>query len=109
MGKKLSIDLVITELSSYILRRENKTFVEFFFKFRIWDEGIQGKIEARNESIPLYTFLRISSRKINILKKIKLGPRELNELDDMNVKKMLLNLTNILKSTTKKSKRMKKK
>ena len=66
----------------------------------------RGKIEARNEVISLYTFLRISPRKINILKKTKLGPRELNELDDMNVKKMLFNLTNILKSTTKMSKKM---
>ena len=37
--------------------------------------------------ISLHTFLRISPRKINILKKIKLWPRELNEDDDMNVKK----------------------
>ena len=59
----------------------------------------KGKIEARNEGIPLYTFLRISPRKINILKKSKLGPRKLNEVDNMNVKKMLLNLRNILKST----------
>ena len=47
----------------------------------------KGKTEARNEGIFLCTFLRISSRKINILKKIKLGPRELNEGDDMNVEK----------------------
>ena len=47
----------------------------------------RGKIEARSENILLYTFLRISPRKINILKKTKLGPRELNEVDEMNVKK----------------------
>ena len=58
------------------------------------------KSEARNEGISLYTFFRISPRKINILKKTKLGSRELNELNDMSVKKMLFNLTNILKSTT---------
>ena len=29
----------------------------------------------------------ISPRKINILKKTKLGPREFNKLNDMNVKK----------------------
>ena len=61
----------------------------------------KGKIEARSESISLYTFLRLFPRKINILKKTKLDLRELNELDDMNVKKVFLNLTNILKSTTK--------
>ena len=76
-------------------------FVNFFFKFRIWDEGIQGKTEARSEGIPLYTFLRIFPRKINILKKNKLGPRDLNERCGTNTKKILLNLTNILKSTTK--------
>ena len=65
----------------------------------------KGKIEVRNASISLYTFLRISPRKINILKKTKLGLRELNELNDMNVKKVLLNLTNILKSTAKMSKK----
>ena len=65
----------------------------------------KGKIQARNESISLYTFLRISPRKIIILKKTKLNPRELNELDGMNVKKALLNLMNILESTTKISKR----
>ena len=68
----------------------------------------KGKIEVRSEDIPFYTFLRISPRKINILKKTKLGPRELNKVDDMNAKKMLLNLTNILKSTTKMSKDEKK-
>ena len=65
----------------------------------------KGKIEARNESISLYTFLRISPRKINILKKTKLNPRELNGVNDMNVKKILLNLINILKSITKMSKK----
>ena len=60
----------------------------------------KGKIEARNEGIFLYIFLRISPRKINILKKTKLDPRELNEVNDINVKKIPLNLTNILKSTT---------
>ena len=65
----------------------------------------RGKIVARSEGISLYTFLRISPRKINILKKTKLGPRELNKVHDMNVKKLLLNLTNILKSTTEMSKK----
>ena len=43
------------------------------------------KIEARNEDISLYTFLRISPRKNNILKRTKLGPVELNDFDDMKV------------------------
>ena len=44
----------------------------------------KGKIEARNENISLCTFLRIYPQKIKILKKIKLGPRDLNEINDMN-------------------------
>ena len=69
----------------------------------------KGKIEARNESMSLYTFLRISPRKINILKKTKLSPRELNEVDEVSIQKMLLNLMSILKFTTKISKKKKKK
>ena len=68
----------------------------------------KGKIEARNENIIQHTFLRISSRKINILRKTKLGPRELNEVDHMNVKKIPLNITNVLISATKMSKKQKK-
>ena len=68
----------------------------------------KGKIEAGNEGISLYTFFRISPRKINILKKIKLGSRELNEVDEINVERMQLNVTNILKSTIKMSKNEKK-
>ena len=45
------------------------------------------KIESRNEGISLYTILRISRRKINIIRKTKLGLIELNEIDGINVKK----------------------
>ena len=69
----------------------------------------RGKIEARSEGISLHTFLRTSPRKINIFKKTKLGSRERNELDEMNVQKALLNVTNILKSTKKMPKKMKEK
>ena len=65
----------------------------------------KGKFGGRSEGIPMHTFLRVSSRKINILKIPKLGPRERNELNEMNVKKMLLNLTIFLKFTTKRSKK----
>ena len=86
---------------------EKTRFVSIFFSNSEFGMRVyRGKIEARNGSISLYTFLRIFPRKINILKKTKLGPRELiNEIDDTNVKAMLLNLTNILKSTTKMSKK----
>ena len=69
----------------------------------------KGKIEARSNGISLYIFLTISPRKINILKRTKVGPVELNEVDGMNLKKASLNLRNILKSTTKMPKKMKKK
>ena len=65
----------------------------------------RGKIEAKNEGTSLCTFLRISPRKINILKKTKLDPREFSEVDEINVKNVLLNLTNILKIITKMSKK----
>ena len=83
-------------------------FVDFFSNSEFGMRIYKGKIEARSETIPLYTFLRISPRKINILKKTKLEPMERNELEDMNIKKALLNLTNILKFTRKRSKKMKK-
>ena len=67
----------------------------------------KGKLGGRGEGASLHTFLKITPRKIYVLKKTELGPRELNEINDMNVKKMLLNLTNVLKSTTKMSKKKK--
>ena len=100
----LSIELLQNFLAAFFVEKTrflSKFFSDSEFGMRVY----KGKIEARNEDIPLYTFLRISLRKINILKKNKLGLRELNELNDMNVKKVLLNLTNILKSTAKMSKK----
>ena len=44
-------------------------------------------MDVIHKDISLCTFLRISPRKINILKKNKLGPRELDNVDDTNVKK----------------------
>ena len=73
------------------MRFPSKFFSNSEFGMRVY----KGKIEARNGGIPLYTFLRISPRKINILKKTNLDPRELNQVDEINVKKMLLDLTNI--------------
>ena len=71
----------------------------------------RGKIEARKGGILLYTFLKISLRKISIFKRTKLELRELlNELNAINVeKKILLNLTNILKAKLQKCRKMKKK
>ena len=46
----------------------------------------KGKIETRSEGISSCTFFGISPRKINISKKNKLVPIELNEIDGMNLK-----------------------
>ena len=95
--KYLSIELLQNFLAAFFV--EKARFLSNFFSDSEFGMRVyKGKMEARNESIFLYTFLRISPRKINILKNPKLGLRELNELNDMNVKRMLLNLTNILKS-----------
>ena len=45
--------------------------------------------------------LKKSLRNINIVKRTKLSSTVLNKVSDLIVKKMLLDLTNILKSTTK--------
>ena len=84
-------------------------FVQIFSDSEFGMRVYKGKMEARKEGTFLYTFFRISPQKINILKNSKLGPRELNELNDMNAKNMLLNLANILKPTIEMSKKMKKK
>ena len=66
-------------------------------------------MDARNEGIFLHTFLRISPRKINILKKTKLGSRELNEVDDMNVKKIAAQFYQYFEIYYKKIKKMEEK
>ena len=81
------MDRVIAKPSSCIFRRENEVFDNFFSNSEFGMRVYKGIIEARNGGILSYTFLRISPRKINILKKNKLGPRGLNEINDMSVKK----------------------
>ena len=102
------MDRATVEPFSCIFRRENEIFVHFFSNSEFGMRVYRGKIEARSEGISFYTFLRISPRKINILKKTKLSPRELNELNDMNAKKKLFNLTNILKPIIEMPKKRKK-
>ena len=100
----LSIKPLLNLLAAFFV--EKTRFFSIFFSNSEFEMRVyKGKIEVRNEGICLYTFLRISPRKTNILKKAKLDPGELNEVNGMNVKKMLLNLTNILKSTKKMSKK----
>ena len=64
----LSINQAVDEFLNYIFRRENKIFINFFFKFKIWEKGIL---------VFFYTLLMISLRKINIFKKIKMDHIEL--------------------------------
>ena len=95
----ISIELLQNLLAAFFV--EKTRFLSNFFSDSEFGMRVyKGKMEARNESIFFYTFLRISPQKINILKNPKLGPRELNAIDNMHVKNILLNLTNILKSTT---------
>ena len=102
------IELLLNFLAAFFV--EKTKFLSIFFSnsefgMRVYRE----KIEARSEGISLYTFSRISPRKINILKRTKLGPVDLNKFNDINFKKVLLDLTNILKSATKMSKKWNKK
>ena len=103
----LSIVPLLNLLAAFFV--EKRRFLSIFFPNSGFGMRVyRGKIEARSEGISLYTFWTISLRKINILKKTKLDPRELNELNDMHVENILLNLTDILKSTTEMPKKMKK-
>ena len=98
------MELLLNLLATFFIEKTRFFSILFSnseFGMRIY----RGKIEARSKDISLYTFLRISPQKINILKRTKLGLVEVKEVDEMSVNKMLLNLTNILKSTTKMSKK----
>ena len=64
----LSIELLLNLLATLFVEKTrflSKKFSDSKFRMRVY----KGKIEARNKGIPLYTFLRISPRKINILRK----------------------------------------
>ena len=103
----LSIELLLNLLAAFFVEKTRFLWI-FFSNSEFGIRVYKGKLGGRSEGIFLHTFLKITPRKIYVLKKTKLGPRELNEVNDMNVKKMSLNLTNILKSTTKRSKKRKK-
>jgi hypothetical protein len=105
---KLSIDPVIAELGSYIFRRENKIFVKFFSNSKFKTRVYWSFFEAKPKFFFFFTFLRISLRKINILKRAKLHWTELSKIYGKNKKYWLLYLTGILKSATKNGKNWKK-
>ena len=67
-----------------------------------------GKIDARSEGISLCPYLRVSPQKINIVKKTKLGLRELTEVDYMNVKKNATQFNEYFEIYYKNFKKMKK-
>ena len=90
----LPIKLLLNLLAAFCV--EKTRFLSIFFsnsEFRM--RVYRGKIEPRNEGIPLYAFFRIFPQKINILKKIKLGFIELNKVYEVHVKTTLLNIMNI--------------
>ena len=70
------------------LPSEIKLLSIFFFKLKIWDEGVVIFFEVKPRIFFFYTFLRVSVRKIHIVKnKTKLHPTELNKIyDDTNKK-----------------------
>ena len=99
----ISIESLLTLIAIFFVEKArflSRKISNSEFRTRVY----KGKMEAKPMNILFYTFLSISLRKINILKKTKLGPRELNEIDNINVKKILLNLTNISKSIIKEPK-----
>jgi hypothetical protein len=107
---KLSVDLAIYHHFSYIFRRENRIFVNFFFQIQNMKRGYTGLFWQQNRGYSYFNaFFRISLRKINILKKTKMDLRDLIEFYNRNKKQLLLNLTNILKSATKKKSKKEKK
>ena len=81
----LPIKLLLNLLAASFV--EKTRYLSIFFSNSEFGMRVyKGKIEARSEDISLYTFLRISSRKINTLKRTKLNQVEINEVDDMNIK-----------------------
>ena len=82
----LSIEPLQNLLAAFFI--EKTKFLSIFFSNPEFGMRVyRGKIEAKNNGISFYIFLRISPWKINIFKETKLGLRELNETNDMNAKK----------------------
>jgi hypothetical protein len=83
---------------------------KFFFSYSKYGMRAYWSFSVANPRIFLfYAFLGISLRKINIFQKTKLDLLGLAEIYNKYKKQPLLNLTNILKSTTKNVKKEKKK
>ena len=93
--KYLPIELLPNYLAVLFIEKTRFSSI-FFSDSEFWMRVYKGKIVTRNEGVRSYTFLSISPRKINVLKKTKLYPRELNKVDELNKKRLLLNLMNIL-------------
>ena len=75
----LSIELLSNFLTTFFVEK-TRLLSKLFSNSEFWMSVYEGKIEARSRCISLDTFLRISLRKINILKRTKLNPREFNEV-----------------------------
>ena len=105
---KLSIDLAIDELFSYIFHGENMISVNFFSNTKFETRVYSSFWEAKSRTFFFYTFSRRSRRKVNIFKKTKMGVTELIRLYNTHKKQLLFNVINILKFTTKNVKKRKK-
>ena len=90
----LSIELLLNLLTAFFVEK-TRFLSDFFSNSEFGMRVHREKIEARSEGISLSTFLIISLRKINILRRTKLYPIELHGIYEMHVKPMLLNIMNI--------------
>ena len=104
----LSIEPFLNFLAAFCV--EKTRFLTIFFSSSEFGTRVyRGKIEARSEGISLHTFLRISLRKISILKRIKMNLIDINELYDMNVKKIASQFNEYFKTYYRNAKKNEKK
>ena len=102
----LSIEPLLNLLAAFVV--EKTRFLSKFFQIQSLGWGYtRENLEVKTRVSLCTYFWGYLHEKSIFLKKTKLGLRKLNELNDMNVNKMLLNITNVLKSTAKMSKKMK--
>ena len=107
------INYLLTELLLNLLAvffiEKTRFLSKFFWNSEFGMRVYREKIKAWNEDTFLYTFLAISPRKINILKRAKLHPTELNKRYDMNFEKNTVHYNECFKIYYKNVKKMKKK
>ena len=100
----LSIEPLLNFLAAFFAEK-TRFLSEYFSNSESGIRVYTSFFEAKIEGILFYTFLKISPRKINIFKKTKLVPRDLKEMDDMNVKKNAAQYKNYFEIYYKESKK----